>query len=111
MFFAHSNIDRQDFCWKILIPHYQSSFSCFLIDIGPILPKSHLCFLVDIGPISKISENFWNESSSFFGARFFNMFKNCEIQPSEIYDSDMFQKCFLDFFRCLKMSWYIQTHK
>ena len=42
--------------WKILVPCYQISISCFLIDIDLI---------------SKISKNFSNESSSFFGARLF----------------------------------------
>ena len=34
------NIDRQDFCQKILIPYYQHSVSCFLVDIDPISKTS-----------------------------------------------------------------------
>ena len=44
------NIDRQYFCWNILIPYYQKSISCSLADIGPI---------------SKIFKNVSNGSSSF----------------------------------------------
>ena len=36
MLFARSNTDHQDFCWKILIPYYQNSMSCFLVNIDVI---------------------------------------------------------------------------
>ena len=31
-------------CWKILIPYYHISISCFLEDIDPILPNFHFMF-------------------------------------------------------------------
>ena len=44
--------------WKILMPYYQISISCFWIDIGPILSKfSFHVFSEDIDPIFMIPIN------------------------------------------------------
>ena len=56
-------------CWKIIIPYYQKSISCFLVDIGTT---------------SKIPEHFLDGSSSFFGARLSEISKTFEIRNSEI---------------------------
>ena len=60
MIFARSNIDRQDFCWKVLIPYYQKSISCFLADIDHIF---------------KIFKNCLHGYFSFSGAHLSNSFK------------------------------------
>ena len=97
MFFARSNIDRQDFCWKILIPYYQNLISCFLVDIGPILPKIHSCFLVEIGPLPKILRNLLDGSSSCFGACYFQKMSLVRIQVFEIYKNSIQKEIHLSY--------------
>ena len=94
--------------FKRLIPDYQISILCFLIDIDPILQNSHFifldrcwaytiknisCLLEDIDPIFKISKTYFLEeidpmfkmventldgSSIFFGTPLFQHFR-CSI--------------------------------
>ena len=60
------------FYWSRITKHF---ISCFLVDIGTILTKSHSCFLVDIGPTPKNLKNLLN-GCLCFGARLFEHFPN-----------------------------------
>ena len=63
---------------SLLIPNYRTSISCFLLNIGPILPKFHSCSLVDIDIISRIHEFSLDVSSSLFGRGHFQSSQHFE---------------------------------
>ena len=54
-------------------PEFPNVISCFVMDIGTILAKYHSYFLIDIGLISKIFKISMDDSSSFPGARLFEL--------------------------------------
>ena len=60
---------------------------CFLVDLGPILPKSHACLLVDIGPTSKIIKILLTDLHNFVGAQFSPKNKTWN-QDFEIYENN-----------------------